>query len=367
MTNDRLPHRRYNPLTAEWVLVSPQRTQRPWKGQVEEVQGVELPTYDPDCYLCPGNMRAEGQANPDYSETYVFDNDFPALLQFDASQYTTLESMGVDNHPKFAAGTAKSDHPDRLLIAEPESGICRVVCFSPRHDLSLPELTEKQIEAVIRTWIEQTQLLSQREFIRYVQIFENRGAMMGASNPHPHCQIWATSHIPNEPEKERTSQFSYHDQQGSCLLCDYLRIERESGERVILENEHFTALVPFWAVWPFESMVLANRHIPILQDLSPIEIKSLADVLRRLTTRYDNIFKISFPYSMGFHQAPVNISDHPGWHLHAHYYPPLLRSATVRKFMVGFEMLASPQRDITPEQAAVRLRTASEVHYRSSE
>jgi UDPglucose--hexose-1-phosphate uridylyltransferase len=359
MTTDRLPHRRYNPLTGDWVLVSPQRTQRPWKGQVEKVQATDLPIYDPDCYLCPGNPRAAGHVNPNYKDTYVFDNDFPALFKF-------APTISANEKDSIQAGVG-GDKKVRLLRAEPESGICRVVCFSPRHDLSLPELSNNQVKAVVNTWIEQTRRLSQHEFIRYVQIFENRGAIMGASNPHPHCQIWATADIPNEPEKERLTQQSYLNQHGSCLLCDYAQVEREIGERVILENDSFMALVPYWAIWPFESMVLAKRHIPMMQDLLPDEIDALADVLRRLTTRYDNIFNSPFPYSMGFHQAPVNYGVHPEWHFHAHYYPPLLRSATIRKFMVGFELLASPQRDITAEQAAQRLRTVSEVHFRSAE
>lgn len=353
MSDEQLPHRRFNPLTAEWVIVSPQRTERPWRGQVEKAQSADLPAYDPQCYLCPGNKRAGGKTNPLYTNTYVFDNDFPALLQLKPSQ------------PPGALNTAPKARPDRLLIAEPEAGVCRVVCFTPMHNLSIPEMSSQQIEEVIRTWIEQSDHLSQQEFIHYIQIFENRGAMMGASNPHPHCQIWATSHIPNEPEKERASQFSYHVQHKSCLLCDYLRIEQELGERVIFENEYFTVLVPYWAIWPFETMVLAKQHIALLRDLSPIEIGALADILRYLTIRYDSIFNTSFPYSMGFHQSPVNSGDHPEWHLHAHYFPPLLRSATVRKFMVGFEMLASPQRDITPERAAQRLRSVGDIDYQT--
>lgn len=351
MIDDRLPHRRYNPLTSQWVIVSPQRTDRPWKGQVEDLQSAELPDYDPLCYLCPGNKRAGGKINPEYTGTYVFDNDYPALLQWESPQSREASHLSTDVTP------------DRLLIAEPEVGVCRVVCFSPVHNLSLPAMSNPQVENIIHAWIDQSEQLSQKGYIRYIQIFENRGAMMGASNPHPHCQIWATSHIPNELQKESDSQFNYHQKHASCMLCDYVEIERESGERVIFEDAHFIVLVPYWAVWPFELMVLAKRHIPRLQDLTEIEITSLAGCLRRLTSRYDNIFNAPFPYSMGFHQAPVNNGNHPGWHLHAHYYPPLLRSAAVRKFMVGFELLASPQRDITPEQAAQRLRAASDVHY----
>lgn len=355
MIDDQLPHRRYNPLTGEWVIVSPQRTDRPWKGQVEDVQAAELPDYDPLCYLCPGNKRAGGKINPIYTGTYVFDNDFPALLKMRSSEST--------KHPDLSTNVT----PDHFLIAEPEAGVCRVVCFSPVHNLTLPEMSNSQVEDVIRTWIEQSDQLSYEGYIHNIQIFENRGAMMGASNPHPHCQIWATSHIPNELQRESVSQFNYHLQNGSCMLCDYINIEHGSGERVIFEDDHFIVLVPYWAVWPFELMVLAKRHFPLLQDLSKIEIISLAGCLRKLTTRYDNLFNASFPYSMGFHQAPVNNGDQPGWHLHAHYYPPLLRSAAVRKFMVGFEMLASPQRDITPEHAAQQLRAVSDGHSKSAD
>lgn len=365
MTTYRSPHRRFNPLIGEWVLVSPQRTQRPWMGQVEDEQRKDLPSYDADCYLCPGNKRAKGQINPHYSSTYVFDNDYPALLDPQATYPVRFETFGSDVFQADINEGGDQDIENRLLVAEPESGICRVVCFSPRHDLSLAELPNKQVQEIIKTWIKQTNLLSDQEFIRYIQIFENRGAMMGASNPHPHCQIWATSHIPNEPQKERKSQEAYYELRGTCLLCDYLSVERKIGVRVIVENEYFTALVPYWAVWPFESMVVSNRHLSTLSELSSQEIEAFAQILRRLTTRYDNIFNVSFPYSMGFHQAPVNDGDNSNWHFHAHYYPPLLRSATVRKFMVGFEMLATPQRDITPEQAAQRLRAVSEVHFRS--
>jgi UDPglucose--hexose-1-phosphate uridylyltransferase len=349
------PHRRLNPLTGDWVLVSPHRTQRPWKGQVEEAPHPGIPEYDPDCYLCPGNARSGDQINPDYSSTLVFDNDFPALLPDEVTDF----SSGEENR---YAGTI--DFPE-IFLAERESGICRVVCFSPSHNASFPDLPHKQIETVVQTWIDQTIDLMERDFIHYIQIFENKGAMMGASNPHPHCQIWATSHIPNEPEKERITQNGYFSKKGKCLLCDYLNAEKRLVDRIVLENEHFSALVPYWAIWPFEIMVLTNRHIHSLPELREPEIESLADFLKRLTTRYDNLFEISFPYSMGFHQAPVNSGQNPGWHLHAHFYPPLLRSAQVRKFMVGFEMLASPQRDITPEHSADRLRLVSEVHYRN--
>jgi UDPglucose--hexose-1-phosphate uridylyltransferase len=344
------PHRRFNPLTREWVLVSPHRTQRPWLGQVEKPSQEELLPYDPDCYLCPTNLRAGNKRNPNYHSTYVFTNDFPALLEPIEADETDSNNTGID-------------HP--LFIVEPEYGTCLVVCFSPRHDLSLPELSQAEVEAVIQTWAEQTHQLSQLAYVRYVQVFENKGAMMGASNPHPHSQIWATSHIPNEPAKEILVQNTYQTRHHSCLLCDVLAAERQVGERLVLTNQHFTALVPFWAVWPFEILLIANRHMPGLPNLKKSEISGLADILRRLNARFDNLFETSFPYSMGFHQAPADGSPAEALHLHAHFYPPLLRSATVRKFMVGFEMLASPQRDITPEAAAERLRAVSEIHYRA--
>ncbi len=342
------PHRRFNQLTREWVLVSPQRAKRPWLGQVEKTPPENLPAYDPDCYLCPGNSRAGGVKNPEYSGTFVFDNDFTALLPD-----TPHEELHTE--------------PNSLFVAVPERGLCRVVCFSPRHDLTLPELSQAAVEAVIRTWTDQTRELGQRDFINYVQVFENKGAIMGCSNPHPHSQIWAVEHLPNEPAKEFNAQQRHWLNQNTCLLCDYLAEEIHSRERIVASNEDFTALAPFWAVWPFELLVIANHHCGSLTDLDTLEQASLADILRRVTARYDNLFEISFPYSMGFHQAPTDGQPHDEWHLHLHFYPPLLRSATVKKFMVGYEMLAEAQRDLTPEQAAERLRSLSEVHYRSKQ
>ena len=351
------PHRRFNPLSREWLLVSPHRARRPWLGQVEKVPPEDLPAYDPTCYLCPGNARVGGHQNPHYTATYVFDNDFSALLAPDQ-----VAEISAASHP---GGAPDSRLPDQehLFISRPEYGINRVVCFSPRHDLSLPQMTQVDVEAVVRTWTEQTRDLGSLDFIDYVQVFENKGAMMGASNPHPHSQIWATSSIPNEPAKELASQVDYLREKGACLLCDYLAAELERGERVVAVNDDFTALVPFWAVWPFEILLLAHRHFASLTDLEPAEVASLAEVIRQVTIRYDNLFEVSFPYSMGFHQAPVDGQSHEAWHFHAHYFPPLLRSATVRKFMVGFEMLGMPQRDLTPETAAERLRALSEMHY----
>ncbi len=347
------PHRRFNPLTGEWVLVSPHRAKRPWLGQVEKTPHENLAAYDPSCYLCPGNKRVAGDLNPLYTGTFVFENDFSPLL---------LPQAEVNKHvEEQKSGT---EQPIGLFQAQPASGICRVICFSPRHDLTLPELTQPEIEAVIDTWTEQTLNLAQNGFVQYVQIFENKGSMMGCSNPHPHSQIWSTNFIPNEPAKELDSLRLYHRQHGSCLLCDYLAEELKQGERMVSRNEHFSALVPFWAVWPFELLVISQRHIGSLADLSSEEVGGLAEVLKSVTTRYDNLFEISFPYSMGFHQTPSDGQTHVECHLHLHFYPPLLRSATVRKFMVGFEMLAMPQRDLTPETAADKLRQLSETHYK---
>lgn len=339
------PHRRLNPLTGEFVLVSPHRTQRPWQGKVETTPQDRRPSYDPACYLCPGNARAAGQVNPAYESTFAFDNDFAALLPEKG------DSSGMESDP--------------LFWSEQESGMCRVVCFSPRHDLSLPELSLSELEAVLTTWTEETRRLSANPGISYVQVFENKGEMMGCSNPHPHSQIWATEHLPNEPAKELARQREYLRSHGRCLLEDYLREEIRREERLVVVNEDWVALVPFWAAWPFETLVLPRKPLRTLLDLAGSDRASLADLLKRLTTRYDNLFGISFPYSMGFHQAPFDDEPHPEWTLHMHFYPPLLRSATVRKFMVGYEMLGTPGRDITPESAAERLREMSEIHYKA--
>jgi UDPglucose--hexose-1-phosphate uridylyltransferase len=336
------PHRRYNPLTRQWVLVSPHRTKRPWQGQVEQPPVEEKPAYDPNCYMCPGNERASGDRNPDYEETFVFDNDFAAIL------------------PDVPGGEVRRD---RLLVARSERGMCRVVCFSPRHDLTLAEMSVPAIRRVVDVWAEQYLDLGRRPFINYVQIFENKGQMMGCSNPHPHGQIWSNESLPNEATLEDEAQAAYLSEGGSCLLCDYVALEISEGERVVCQNDHFLALVPFWAVWPFETMLVSRRHTASLSDLTDREREGLADIIKRLTVRYDNLFQMSFPYSMGLHQQPTDGRPHSHWHLHAHYYPPLLRSATVRKFMVGYEMLAEPQRDITAEASAARLRALSEVRY----
>lgn len=331
------------------MLVSPQRTQRPWLGQVEAAPEQKLPAYDPDCYLCPNNRRASGARNAAYPSTYVFENDFPALFQ-------PAQSELPPGDPERTDLTGKTGEPGQLFSQEPAYGICRVVCFSPRHDLSLPQLPAVQVTEVVRTWKEQVHDLARFDFIKYVQIFENKGASMGASNPHPHGQIWATSFVPDLPAREQKMQADYLTSHATCLLCGYLEQEHRLGDRLVTGNAHFTALIPYWAVWPFEILLLPNRHFTCLRELQEVEITSLAEIIQEVTRRYDWLFQVSFPYSMGFHIAPLDEEPHPEWHLHAHYYPPLLRSATVRKFMVGFEMLANPQRDLTPEEAAARLR-----------
>jgi UDPglucose--hexose-1-phosphate uridylyltransferase len=341
------PHRRLNRLTGEWLLVSPHRTARPWQGQVEETPPEHRPAYDPNCYLCPGNARAGGKVTPKYSSTYVFDNDFAALLP--------------DTKPADGPADAQRDGsgPDGLMVAEAEQGICRVICFSPRHDLTLGDMSPEEIRQVVDTWVDQYTELGGIDWVRHVQIFENRGAMMGASNPHPHGQIWANERLPTEPTKELAQQRA-HAARGGCLLCDYLRAELADGSRMVCENQQFVALVPFWAAWPFETLVLPRAHHGALPELDDKERDALADLLQRLTHRYDCLFNVTFPYSMGLHQTPTDGQPYPEWHLHGHFFPPLLRSATIRKFMVGYELLGQPQRDITPETAAERLRAVAE-------
>ena len=331
-------HRRLNRLTGEWVLVSPHRTARPWQGQVEDGAVPRLPAHDPACYLCPGNERAGGRRTPAYDGTLVFDNDFPALTP--------------DVPP--AAGD-----PGGLLVAESERGICRVLCYSPRHDLALGQLPVERIRAVVDTWADQYTELGGLDWVSWVQVFENRGAAMGASNPHPHGQIWAQERLPTEAVRELAGQRATAAA-GTCVLCGYLAAEEADGERIVFRDQHVTVLVPFWAVWPFETMVLPRTHCGALPDLDGTGRDALAGALSRLARRYDDLFGVPFPYTMGLHQRPTDGAAYPEWHLHGHFYPPLLRSATVRKFMVGYELLAQPQRDITPETAAARLRQASE-------
>jgi UDPglucose--hexose-1-phosphate uridylyltransferase len=330
-------HRRFNPLTNEWVLVSPHRAQRPWQGAVENLTPVVRPAYDPSCYLCPGNSRAGGMRNPQYTSTFVFENDFAALIKDAPTVRTDLLNKG-------------------LIVAEGEPGVCRVMCFSPRHDISLSNMDLPAIEEVVRTWTSQFAELGGLPGISHVQIFENRGELMGASNPHPHCQIWATSSIPQVPMRELASQHSYFQKQKSCLMCDYLDLEQAEQTRIVYSNQAFIVLVPFWAVWPFEVLVCSRRHFGSLPELRSQESVQFAAILQQVVAAYDRVFDVPFPYSMGLHQSPTT-GKHPEWHFHAHFYPPLLRSASVRKFMVGFEMLGTPQRDITPEIAAEKLRS----------
>ena len=334
-------HRRYNILTDEWVLVSPHRSKRPWQGQVEKLAGEKRHEYDPDCYLCPGNTRANGTQNPDYKSTYVFENDFAAL------QYE-IKAVKLS---------------DGLLKAKSEKGLCKVICFSPRHDLTLPEMGLSEIMFVIEVWISEYLSVGKEEFVNYVQIFENKGSVMGCSNPHPHGQIWAQESIPSEVVKKDEQQKKYFSRTGVSLLKDYIEQELHLKERILFDNEHMVVLVPFWAVWPFETMIIPKRHMESIDEMNDHEKTSFAEALKWLTTKYDNLFETSFPYSSGIHQAPTNDENNSHWHWHMSFYPPLLRSATVKKFMVGYEMFANPQRDITPEQAAVRLRDLSEVHY----
>lgn len=337
------PHKRLNPLTGDWILVSPHRAKRPWQGQVEKAAGDERPKYDPTCYLCAGNERAGGKFNPQYKGTFVFTNDFSALL-------TDTPEGNVDE--------------GNLFQAKSESGICKVICFSDDHSLTIPEMEVADIRNVVDVWCEQFDELGSNPMINYVQIFENKGAIMGCSNPHPHGQIWSSSSVPVEPAKESKTQKEYFEKHGKTLLGDYLKAELDKKVRLVVENEHFVALVPFWAVWPFETMIVSRRPVQNILQLTEEERTALADIYKQLTVKYDNLFEVSFAYSAGLHQAPTDGNDYPEWHLHMHFFPPLLRSASVKKFMVGYEMLATPQRDITAEQAAQRLRDLSPVHYK---
>ena len=335
------PHRRYNPLTGEWVLVSPHRNKRPWQGQQEQAAAETRPPHDPGCYLCAGNRRSSGTVNPDYKGTFVFDNDFPALL----------------------ADTPAGSSDAPLFRAESVRGTARVMCFSERHDLTLPELPVAAIRGVVDTWADQVTELGRRW--DWVQVFENKGQVMGCSQPHPHGQIWAGDFLPNEVATEDARQAAWRAETGRTLLVDYAAAESEAGTRVVAENDDWVAVVPWWAVWPFETLLLPRAHVLRLPDLSDPQRHALADVLKRLTTAYDNLFETEFPYTMGWHGAPLRAGDYDHWQLHAHFYPPLLRSATVRKFMVGYEMLSEAQRDLTAETAAERLRDLPGTHYKA--
>ena len=339
------PHRRKNILTGEWILVSPHRTKRPWQGEVYDVVKDTRPVYDPKCYLCPGNKRANGDINPDYKSTFVFTNDFSALLE-------DVPSNKVDKK--------------NLLIAKSERGICRVVNFSPRHDLTLAEMNEDEIKIVIETWQDEYKNLGKRPNINHVQIFENKGAMMGNSNPHPHCQIWAQENLPMEASKEQKNFKKYFAENKRSILSDYLKLEIKLKERIVYENSSFVIVVPYWAVWPFETLIIPKRKIANILQFREDEKKDFANALRIITTKYDNLFKTSFPYSSGIHQAPTDGKEHKEWHMHMHFYPPLLRSASIKKFMVGYEMMAEPQRDITAEQSAKVLRKLETVHFKKT-
>jgi UDPglucose--hexose-1-phosphate uridylyltransferase len=332
------PHRRYNPLVDEWVLVSADRTSRPWRGSVGSIGPPPAVAYDPSCYLCPGNVRANGEANPAYESTFVFTNDFAAL-----SPDTDVERVA-----------------DGLLVAEGEPGTCRVVCYDPRHDLTMARMSPDEVRRIIDLWADQTVELGRDH--RWVQVFENRGEAMGASNPHPHGQIWAGSAVPREGVREAGTQRAHWEGSGASLLLEYV-IQESGGPRVVVENGEWLIVVPFWAVWPYETLIVPKGPARRLVDLADGSHDALAASLVELFVRYDNLFEVPFPYSWGWHQAPFDGVEHPGWQLHAHAYPPLLRSASVRKFMVGYELLAEPQRDVTPEDAAEHLRRVPAKHY----
>ncbi len=342
--NNEHPHRRYNPLLDEWILVSPHRNKRPWQGQNEKAPEDNRPEHDATCYLCSGNVRANGIKNDDYTDCYVFENDFSALLK---------EEVNYEN----------KNNP--LFQLKPERGINKVVCFSPKHNLTLPEMEVSEIEKVVKTWAEQYIELGTHDYINYVQIFENKGSVMGCSNPHPHGQIWAQSSLPTQVEKTQKNLRAYYEKNNTSLLQDYLEAELKKEERIVIENEHFAVVVPFWATWPYETMIISKRHFGNIIAMNKEETKAFAESIKGITVKYDNLFETSFPYSAGIHQSPTDRVIHPEWHFHMHFYPPLLRSATVKKFMVGYEMLGEAQRDISPEQSAKILRELPNQHYKT--
>lgn len=340
------PHRRFNPLINEWVLVSPHRSKRPWQGQNEKIHSNSLSEYDQDCYLCPSNIRANGMKNPDYENCFVFENDFAALKQ----------------EPIFF----EQDLNPSFFIAQPERGISRVVCFSPKHNLTLPEMEVHAIENIISTWQKEYTDLGKIDYINYVQIFENKGSVMGCSNPHPHGQIWAQSSLPTQVDKTQNNLKAYYENHKSNLLLDYLNEELKINQRIVIENDFFVVLVPFWAIWPYETIIISKRNFGKITDFTPEEVTAFAQILKQLTVKYDNLFETSFPYSSGIHQAPTDGEAHPEWQFHMHFYPPLLRSASVKKFMVGYEMMGESQRDLTPEKSAEILKNLSTNHYKTN-
>ncbi len=334
------PHRRFNPLIAEWVLVSPQRAKRPWQGQVEAPDNEQKHAYENDCFLCAGNARVNGEINPNYEQTFVFQNDFAALKH---------------NTPAF-------EQDDPLFTMVTEQGESHVICFSPDHAKTIPELSLEAICHVVATWQQQTEKLAEK--YQWVQVFENKGETMGCSNPHPHGQIWAQQHLPSLAEKKLSNFSEYFKKYNRLLLADYVERELANKERIVCQNADWLVVVPYWAAWPFETLLLPRFPVKRLSELDIASRQSLADIIQQITIRYDNLFDCSFPYSMGWHGAPYDQKMHEEWTLHAHFFPPLLRSATVRKFMVGYEMMAEAQRDLTPEQAAQRLRNLSAIHYK---